>query len=986
MKHIEKITINNARRFGGNIEVDFGSGATIILAPNGTGKTTIFEAIELALTGGIKRIENFPDAIIRNGLSEMNVRLDFLEGKFCQTNYTKGGDCIQNGDYKELFLTENNLSVPYLFRLTHFLEQRGKGWFVEQNDKEAGNFLSQLPIGKDLQNIVSKRTSLLKAIGATETRTGNALTQAQMELSKFEELIVKRNGLATVATLTSLEEIVAKLHAISGLFNYEEYNEEHNIILINNYFEKLRIALNQENNRKKDLVIRLSTLKERALLYVLNLESLSQKQTISLEYSKKIAELTPIIELSKKEIQDAKGSLSCIKDEIKKLNSVKFMFEEVERKSAHLVAIKAELEQNDKTLGELKKSNEGTIKYLKKYERLRDQYKLADEAIENRENYLTQTKQKSDFQKEWQNLSKINQDYLENILPEIEKKKCEYLATKIRFDNDVSEVEKVYSTKKNALESLNKASGAIQDAVSSIRKHIAENQSYCPVCQANYEPGDLIKRIEESLNTLNPALPLAIIEEKKALEALELAKEKQTKENQKILDIESEANVEHEKLETNKKRISERLLPQFPGIKTPEEANTYIEEQIFQIAAEIIKLKSNRSQLEPEVTVGEIDNANLRKKEDERTINELNSKNENLRNQVSSEIVAFESIKEESLLGNDKETILANLSKKLIEEVKKTKFIIEMEATLNTNEAELKKNKTSFFSENEAASKIKSSQEGICTEWSQAGLEGLPNQETLKLRHEAISKSIDELDNANSNLNIIEQEFASWRTAEKFNDVDNEVKKQIGDSSEEAYIESLNTTVDKNKSTLSNIQEKKKAVNLFLSNVASESEHINEQLNSINEPWKKLLKRIVINPLISSAPLLSNTTLRNQPIAKTSALIHKQNIAIADIASEAQLTDLQLTLMLSMANKYKWTPWKALLLDDPTQHHDLVHASSVFDVLRDYIIDLDYQVMMSTHDSIQANFFQRKLENEGVPCKIYQLIARTGGVTADRMS
>jgi exonuclease SbcC len=87
-----------------------------------------------------------------------------------------------------------------------------------------------------------------------------------------------------------------------------------------------------------------------------------------------------------------------------------------------------------------------------------------------------------------------------------------------------------------------------------------------------------------------------------------------------------------------------------------------------------------------------------------------------------------------------------------------------------------------------------------------------------------------------------------------------------------------------------------------------------------------------------------------------------------------------------MANRYQWTPWKALLLDDPTQHHDLVHASSVFDVLRDYMVDLDYQVLMSTHSAIQANFFQRKLENEGVPCKIYQLVARKGGVTAERMN
>ncbi len=112
------------------------------------------------------------------------------------------------------------------------------------------------------------------------------------------------------------------------------------------------------------------------------------------------------------------------------------------------------------------------------------------------------------------------------------------------------------------------------------------------------------------------------------------------------------------------------------------------------------------------------------------------------------------------------------------------------------------------------------------------------------------------------------------------------------------------------------------------------------------------MKRIVVNPLITTAPLLKNSTLRNNPIAKTSANINNENIDIANIASEAQLTDLQLTLMLSMANKYQWTPWKALLLADPTQHHDLVHASSVFDVLRDYIIDLAIKLLKSVNHCI----------------------------------
>jgi exonuclease SbcC len=984
MKHIEKIMINNARRLGENIEIDFGTGATIILAPNGTGKTTIFEALELAITGGIKRIENFPDAIIRNGLSEMSVRLNFSGAKYCEVNYTKGGACKKEGNYIELFETENQQSLPYLFRLTHFLEQRCKEWLVEQNDRDAGNLLNQLPLGKDLQNIMSKKISFVRAIGVTETHAENSLNEAKKTFLEFEKLIAKRDGLATFTTLIPLEEIIGKLRLISKLINYEEYGDEHNVALIDTYSEKIKVSLKQKDSLKKDLVIRLNALKERVLLYVSNLELLSYKQAVISEYSSKIAKLKPVIEATKKEIQDAKDSLPIIKDEINKLNTVKSMFELVEQKKEVLGIKETELKQNEKVLDELKKSYEMTIEYLKKNERLRDQHKLVEKAIEKEQENLTQTELKRDFQRQWQDLSMINQEILEKKIPGFEKQKNEYLKLISSLDNDVSKAEKLFLAKKNVLESLNKATGAIQDAVSNIRKHLAENQEYCPVCQANYEPSELIKRIEVSLNKLNPATPLAIIEEKDALAELEAAKEKRNNENQKLLNICSELNVEHDKLDANQKKISESFLPQFPSSRTPTEANTYIEEQIAQISSRISELKANKIQLEPEVATQEIDNANLQKSEAERSISELTTKNRNLQNEIK--MVAADIINiNESLIGKEKETISEGIYQKSIHETEKIEFIQKVELTLFENDAELTKCQESLLSENEIISKIKGNQEGIYTEWRQAGLEGQPNEEELKIKCENILKDIDELEKASTSLNIIEQDLASWRTAEKFQDAENEIKKQIGDSSEKAYFDFLKSTVDKKNNILLKIQEKHKAVNLFFSKVARESEQINEQLNSINDPWKRLLKRIVINPLIATAPLLNNSTSRNKLIAKTSAIIHKQNTDIANIASEAQLTDLQLTLMLSMANKYQWTPWKALLLDDPTQHHDLVHASSVFDVLRDYIIDLDYQVMMSTHDSIQAKFFQRKLENEGVPSKIYQLVARKDGVSAERM-
>ncbi len=146
------------------------------------------------------------------------------------------------------------------------------------------------------------------------------------------------------------------------------------------------------------------------------------------------------------------------------------------------------------------------------------------------------------------------------------------------------------------------------------------------------------------------------------------------------------------------------------------------------------------------------------------------------------------------------------------------------------------------------------------------------------------------------------------------------------------------------------------------------------------------MRKIVLNPLFANSNLLSSSTYYNQTYASVTSDLHNNRIKVENIASEAQLTDLQITFLLAMANKYKWTDWKTLLLDDPTQHHDLVHASSVFDILRDYILDYNFQILLATHDSIQANLFSKKLANDGIPINIYKLISNTDGVIAERIN
>ncbi len=141
------------------------------------------------------------------------------------------------------------------------------------------------------------------------------------------------------------------------------------------------------------------------------------------------------------------------------------------------------------------------------------------------------------------------------------------------------------------------------------------------------------------------------------------------------------------------------------------------------------------------------------------------------------------------------------------------------------------------------------------------------------------------------------------------------------------------------------------------------------------------MKRVVREQRFTGTNLDFRSIYRKEH-AEVSVPLHGKLVPVPAIASEAQLTDLQLTFLLSMAMEHQWSSWRCLLLDDPTQHHDLVHAASVFDLLRDYIVDHDFQVVIATHDALQARYFMRKLQNDGIEARLWSLVPTPEGVKA----
>ena len=61
-------------------------------------------------------------------------------------------------------------------------------------------------------------------------------------------------------------------------------------------------------------------------------------------------------------------------------------------------------------------------------------------------------------------------------------------------------------------------------------------------------------------------------------------------------------------------------------------------------------------------------------------------------------------------------------------------------------------------------------------------------------------------------------------------------------------------------------------------------------------------------------------------------------------------------------------------MDDPLQHNDVIHASAFMDLLRQMVRELDYQVILSTHDSAEADFLIRKCRSAGIPHRVHELL------------
>jgi DNA repair exonuclease SbcCD ATPase subunit len=86
------------------------------------------------------------------------------------------------------------------------------------------------------------------------------------------------------------------------------------------------------------------------------------------------------------------------------------------------------------------------------------------------------------------------------------------------------------------------------------------------------------------------------------------------------------------------------------------------------------------------------------------------------------------------------------------------------------------------------------------------------------------------------------------------------------------------------------------------------------------------------------------------------------------VLSEGQLAANGFSILCAASTAYPWSRWRALLLDDPLQHNDIIHTAAFVDVMRNMVELNGYQLIMSSHDRGESDFIARKFDAAGLPC------------------
>ncbi|HCK0565118.1 TPA: AAA family ATPase [Pseudomonas aeruginosa] len=987
MKQLKSITLSNIRRFGVDTTIELSRGATILLAPNGTGKTAIFEAIELGLTGSISRLGANLSPIIRDTQTMARVSLDFGDVQV-SAEVSNIGDVERTGDLSPLFPDTKPEDIPFLLRLTHLLDQREGEWLVKADAKVAGSQLARLPIGKDGTQVSSALGGIRRALTEQLKQAKSALETLEAEFGEWQSLTLDRDLAVSQSqgALRSKENIAESISDIARQAQSFEQLPAGLLVppLGQDGLETVHDALEQlvqaKLDRLRDQIAALAEVD--GLIGRFVSEQARSEQlgndliTVTQELAQKKQERTLVAanhERLQQELVTAEGERDAIVQQLSRLMNEAQAKEAVEQRKQVLETADKALTSAESLASSLRNEHEGN-----------EQLGVQHDLINKQRKALLQID--ADLLAAHQLLERWDQtlQHVADVTGSISEEAAQEGVLQERLRTAISSKESAEAEElaaKSHHETLTSAADSIRQAVASIAAHLPSDRGDCPLCGEEHGAVSLHERVAKALEAIDPNVVDAERRLKKATDALRECTEAVTHAEAelrackgRIVELEFQQAglaAEINDFRTNALLDGDTVPLAKESIRRRNDANTsaklQLDEKQHNLAAPPAPEVFDQTQNAYDSAVRALDSARQGRSEASSRLEQATA----ALAAITADAPPAQTLEELSLAQNQNANQIADLSAKVAAE----------RSALDRQQVQLTDVASRVTDLETQLSDAQSRLATVRASWRQLSFAGDPTAEVASSREAQLQSTITELARHSETLQAIKIEIGAWSKLEQARLAQGLLDRRRGELSEDEFTVNLRQRVEKEQSSRQRLSLLSDAMDTLNQCLSSEIANVQKSVLAVVPRWQALLKRVVREQRFTGTNLDFRSLYRNQR-AEVSVPLHGELVPVPAIASEAQLTDLQLTFLLSMALDHQWSSWRGLLLDDPTQHHDLVHAASVFDVLRDYIVDHGFQVVIATHDTLQARYFMRKLQNDGIEARIWSLAPTPEGVTA----
>lgn len=1021
-----RVTISNFRGYGEfALRLPATPCAVLLSGPNGLGKTSLFEAIEWALTGSVKRLDmvaggkadprdlgrRAPDVeAVEVGLSYTDT--DGLEHRVHRTQLVPGAaaappphgtpmsavaDLLRSDE--ALWSVSGKNLADYL-HLTHLHAQVASLRLVTFSAKERWVRVSPLAGADRFERVRMNLTSSKAALTKLKDRRTELLQSAIDQRERWSDLLRRLDELRTlVATMRDVlapREVIkavlelAKMHGVRGELEVSE--GEGDLSSASREIRETRLAIERamaSDQQRLQLLARLRVL-PRQMADLTSQRSGLTKRAHAIE--EELARLTVSAEGVARRAVEAKVML----DEATRASSVAGARHEritrALRDREDLSRLDQELADAEERFKELDlKAEDARVELRRKrddiaaHEKLTLDHENARRQLEQVENAAIALGELDALRKRIDTEQRRRDGLVE------QGRQLDATAGALAAEQRTVE-ESVLGTER-ALEDRRKQAAEMHQALLAIAEHISDDDGNCPVCRTAFPHGRLRTLVRSSLERLDPGLAEGETRHSALKEDLARLRARAASLAQDARSIAADLHALDESLEQLRTRVA--LLAEHPLIdQAPvDAARRRIAQARAERYAEVQRLQRQLASAAPveELRKAVADaGATLDTLTRARSLaQERRVARQTRREEVRARLAQWTA---DDLDLDGPNSVLALLVQRAALEASEAKQALDLasDRLAEASTAESAERQTLAVSNQERErlrgqiDELSRSLDAMTKQWRLASLPEPVSDAALDADTERLGHRGRNLASGLTELGKLSSALERWQQTTELQNLEAEVRRQQGAHERDAYTKELEASVASARAAAAAAERARDAADELSSTLGKITADFGERaLRPFDELFRRYLRALVHDERFHSIEATY------EPSARAAALRFRVDLGGSDtdaeyILSEGQLGEVSLAAMLAASTTFPWSRWRALLLDDPTQYNDLIHATALFDVLRNLIRFAGYQIFVSTHDNEQAGFLRRKLDAVGIPWVDCRYIAHSPeGIVAD---